>query len=179
MELVQPLFNIYLPTFIYSGVLNHSFTLAAIAYLGSIVVFNFEDLKNKYILPTSGLFGFVLFLVTQFQIPSLKYHPWLMSSVVMFTVTSVSVLIKKPFTIQYSKRNVPESKWSHPVFYKINFIISMVWCLYFAISVTFNIMSILNHRSYAIESCVPLIMIILFTLKFPDYYRNKKGTKAI
>jgi hypothetical protein len=45
-----------------------------------------------------------------------------------------SLAIRRPFTLQYAREQVPQQYWNHPRFIRVNDIISGVWALNFLIS---------------------------------------------
>jgi putative sterol carrier protein len=51
--------------------------------------------------------------------------------VVLALMAGVSLLVKRPFTLDYAKQRVSESVWATPQFYRINQLITMVFFLVF------------------------------------------------
>ena len=47
----------------------------------------------------------------------------------MFLLAVVSVIIKRPYTLQVSKRDYPREYWDKPEFIKVNTLITMLWAL--------------------------------------------------
>jgi len=47
----------------------------------------------------------------------------------MFLLAVVSVIIKRPYTLQVSKRDYPRAYWDNPEFIKVNTLITMLWSL--------------------------------------------------
>lgn len=56
-----------------------------------------------------------------------------------------SILFRRPFTIDYAKKFVPEEYWKHPLFLRKNNIISGAWGLYFLVGIAITV----TQRYYA------------------------------
>jgi hypothetical protein len=50
----------------------------------------------------------------------------------LFLIVLCSLLIDRPFTIQYARENVPEELWASPQFIRTNRVIALVWLAAFA-----------------------------------------------
>jgi len=81
----------------------------------------------------------------------------------------ISLIISKPFTIQYAKEEVPEDKWSTPGFIKVNQIITLVW----ALAMSANTAASIFHYHSDTVSIVTIVLAIMFTKRYPQYYRQK------
>lgn len=51
-----------------------------------------------------------------------------------------SLCIKKPFTLQYAKKVVPESFTTHPLFLASNFWLTLIWAVVFALSLVCSVL---------------------------------------
>jgi hypothetical protein len=49
-------------------------------------------------------------------------------------IVLISLAIRRPFTLQYAREQVPQQFWNHPRFIRTNDIISAVWAVNFIIS---------------------------------------------
>jgi hypothetical protein len=49
-------------------------------------------------------------------------------------IVLISLLIRRPFTLQYARETVPQEFWNHPIFIRTNNIISAAWLLCFIVS---------------------------------------------
>lgn len=110
-------------------------------------------------------------------------HAWLgywiriLSNAALTSIVLVSILIGKPFTIQYARESVPKEIWNSPEFLHANYVITWVW---FAAFVANTAASGLNHLipsinvlvNYAVAIC-PFIAATMFT----SWYA-KRGKKA-
>ncbi|GED30968.1 amine oxidase [Brevibacillus centrosporus] len=53
---------------------------------------------------------------------------------ILTLASAISLVIKKPFTLQYAKKVVPEAFTTHRLFYLSNFWLTLIWAVAFALS---------------------------------------------
>lgn len=59
----------------------------------------------------------------------------------ILTLTTVlSLLVRRPFTLQYAKKTVAPELWTHPLFIATNYWMSVGWAATFAISFLFSLL---------------------------------------
>ena len=63
---------------------------------------------------------------------------------ILFVTTFISLLQKKPFTLQYAKKSVAPEFWEHPMFVSTNYWLTVGWAVTFGISLVFSILFILQ-----------------------------------
>ena len=56
------------------------------------------------------------------------------SNAMLVVVALGSILLRAPFTIQYAREVTPEENWDTPVFIHINYVLTWVWTVTFAIT---------------------------------------------
>lgn len=104
-------------------------------------------------------------------------HEWIFSTGTLALICWVSILIRKPFTIQYAKETVEKDKWNHPLFWKINYILSAFWGFIFLFHLSIHFVEIyffsINSLVANFLSYGSTIFAILFTTWFPDWYKTK------
>ena len=92
----------------------------------------------------------------------------------LFLMALFSLIIKKPFTFQVSKRDYPEIYWKEKSFLVINNIITGVWAVIFIANAT---IFLLNETSAIILSnaliAFGITFSIVFPLKAPAYFATK------
>jgi len=96
----------------------------------------------------------------------------------LFLMALFSLIIKKPFTFQVSKRDYPEIYWKEKSFLVINNIITGVWAVIFIANAT---IFLLNETSAIILSntliAFGITFSIVFPLKAPAYFATKEFRK--
>ncbi len=157
-----------------------------IAILAAVVacLFEFNDLKKGFILPWCTLILFcLLFFLDYFFTGSFIFSQT--SLIVNGSLAGVawgSLAFHKPFTLQYAREQVPKGLWETRGFYRSNAIITAVWAGSFTICGLFNIIHIyfkMNELVYQIATYAPTIIAVWFTMKFPDWYRQRKFEELI
>ena len=90
-----------------------------------------------------------------------------------------SLIVKKPFTFQVSKRDYPEIYWKEETFLAINNTITGVWAATFLANATISLL--LNATSRAILSSIliafGMTFSIVFPLKAPAYFATREFRK--
>jgi hypothetical protein len=90
-----------------------------------------------------------------------------------------SILIKRPFTLQFAMEKVPEKFWKTEAFFSINNVISWVWALQFILAVMFSILYIFVYNDNELLRIIPGLVILAltlqFTAEFPTYMRRRKA----
>ena len=180
--MLKDIFQSFLPWFAYfilASYFDQHISIAIIAAAIITIAFDFKELRKGFIL-SWGTFIYFIFLfiaAVVFKNPwVIKYH-WLLSNSTLALIAWVSLLIRKPFTIQYAKEQVSSDKWQHPLFLKINNILTAVWGIIFFISVMLNVSKIylpeISGTIYNISTYLPSIFGVWFTSWFSNWYREK------
>jgi hypothetical protein len=93
----------------------------------------------------------------------------------------LTVLIGKPFTLDYAKEHVDPSLWSDPRFVRSNTIITSLWAATFTINAGLAFVKMerlgLSDLACEIASYSLLVGTAVFTVWFPSYL-HRKGTQA-
>ncbi len=97
----------------------------------------------------------------------------------LFIMSTISVAIGRPYTLQCAKRDYPRVYWRDKLFIKINSIITILWSIIFAInSIIFLVLS--GHIATMLTiTCivVGIVFSILFPLKAPGFFVLRKIRK--
>ena len=116
---------------IFSGNTEKSMLFSSLGALVLMGVFNFRELAKGFILPWGSviLFSFLVIndlggFVALSSIGSLRLINSTLAVIVIF-----SLIIGKPFTLQYAREEVDSHHWHSPIFIKINWILTGIWAL--------------------------------------------------
>lgn len=160
-------------------------TGAAILLAGlTTILFDFNSLKRGFILSWGSLlfFSFMFVGITIFDNEWIFQHNSILSNACLAGISWLSILIRKPFTIQYARLQVSEDKWQHPLFLRINYILSGVWGMIFLFSCAVHVLTLYSSNiSPWIDELIvntAAILGILFTVKFPNWYRESRHAKV-
>jgi hypothetical protein len=116
---------------IFYGNTEKSVLIGSIGALALTVLCNFKELSKGFILPWGSLFLFVFLAVNELfafvvlqPIEGLRVINTALAAIVIF-----SMIIGKPFTLQYAREQADRSKWNKPLFIKINWILTTIWAV--------------------------------------------------
>jgi carotenoid cleavage dioxygenase len=110
----------------FDSMLNSSFFAAAL-----VVIFSFKELKKGFVLPVGSLLLFLAFgLNAEFHLFGwVKDHAMLVLNSALAIIIWLSLLIGKPFTLQYARENIDRAYWHSPLFLKINWLLTIIWAV--------------------------------------------------
>ena len=90
----------------------------------------------------------------------------------LLAIVLISMAVRRPFTLQYAREQVPQELWGSAEFIRTNYVITGVWALAFAVMVIADLILIympdLPHRYGIILTVVALYGAIKFTGWYPD-----------
>jgi multimeric flavodoxin WrbA len=79
-----------------------------------------------------------------------------------------------PFTYHYAKKSAPPESWGHPIFVKINLIMTFVWAGIFGVGIALSL-----YPSIIMKTIIPNGIILFFGFpfnsRFPNYYLKRLG----
>jgi hypothetical protein len=95
------------------------------------------------------------------------------ANIALLAIVLGSVLIRKPFTLQYAKEDTPREYWESPEFLRVNYLIAWVWVAAFAIEAASGFLgdAVLDDSNNIwtgwIIQTFPLIIAAQFTIWYP------------
>jgi len=161
---------------------NHPVENSAMIALLIFIILAYNDLKNKYILSwlTCIFFMLIIFNAAYIHLSYIQYRTGAFFYTILTIISYGSILIKKPFTLQYSKKYISAARWKHPIFLKINYILTFAWSLTFSINLLIYCLSPNTSNSVYLRltSLFLSITTMSFAAIFPDWYRNNAAKKS-
>lgn len=173
----------FLPWILYFALMGSTRSQHEYAILAALIatlVLDFHELKKGFILTWGTFIFFSLLLLTTLLTAASwpEQYANLIANSALAAIVWFSLLINKPFTLQYARQQVPEKYWQTQTFIRINQIITLVWGLSFITAIVLNIWQLYDPSfkqwHYQILSYLPTIIAIIFTEKFPNWYRQRK-----
>jgi hypothetical protein len=83
----------------------------------------------------------------------------------------VSMAIRKPFTLQYAREQIPPELWNHPEFVRANYVISIVWTVALTALVLVDLAMVyvpsLPQAAGVVVTLITLAMAARFTTWYP------------
>lgn len=152
--------------------------LVCLICITALVIIGYKYLKKGFVISWATIVCFLVIFTLNLTTNQtfLKEQPWLIANFCFTLIAYTSLILKKPFTMQYAKEYVSSEKWSHPAFMKINVILTSVWLAIFFLSFILRIYVIFYPQWKELISIIVYIntMIgILFTSMYPKYARSK------
>ncbi len=159
------------------GVLAHQYPIIAMltALIASAILFVVNIRRIKIIEVVGLVFFFLLtMLLLVFRLKFLAPHIGLMVHTVLALTAWGSLLLGTPFTIQYAKETVDEKYWQTPLFKKVNQLITATWGVDFVLqAIIFELNAFSRWEYWGWISATLTIATVIFTLKFPAWYRKR------
>jgi hypothetical protein len=94
----------------------------------------------------------------------------------LLLVVLASLALKKPFTLQYAKEQVPAEFWESPEFVRTNYIITGVWALAFALLVVTEAAILLVPSIPQKAGVWVAILVVYGAFRFTsDYPKRRQG----
>jgi len=96
------------------------------------------------------------------------------ANLAVFGIAFGSVLLRMPFTLQYAREDVAEEYWHEPEFLRINYLLTWVWVVAFAIEAASGLVgdAVLHDSNNIwtgwIIQTLPLIVAAQFTIWYPN-----------
>jgi uncharacterized membrane protein len=161
---------------------NNTFQHAALAAFVASVIISARGLKQKNIKVLelgTVLFFLVLAVITIFAEPIwLEKWTHLLGNAALLLISLVSLVIGKPFTIQYAREQTPEEHWTTPLFYSINKNITLVWTAAFAVQTVSSALTVIwPHHETWFSWIIPLGAFV-GAVKFTGWYPKQFAKEA-
>jgi len=92
-----------------------------------------------------------------------------------------SVAIGHPFTTAYARENAPPEFWDHPIFIRLNLVMTLSWCGLLTVNVGFAVIGVIiggNFGKLALGFALPTALLIagfVFNSRFPARYLARSG----
>ena len=92
-----------------------------------------------------------------------------------------SVVIGHPFTTAYARENAPPEFWDHPIFIRLNLVMTLSWCGLLTVNVGFAVIGVIiggNFGKLVLGFALPTALLIVgfvFNSRFPARYLARSG----
>ncbi len=162
---------------------NNSFVESAWIGFGIAFVLNIRSILKgtvKVLNLGSTIYFFLLALVAIFVHEGfLETYGYMTGNLALTLIVLISILIKKPFTLQYAKERVPEELWDKPGFYHTNLMISWVWFAAFVcMTISSALLGIFEEKETLLNWIIPNIFMVS-AIKFTDWYPKHLQKKTV
>jgi hypothetical protein len=122
---------------------------------------------------TAGYFAIVL-------VTTIAFGPWLFKTCNIFLswgafaiVTWAGLIRGFPFTIQYAREKAPPEVWEHPLFIRLNVILTVVFGVMFSVNTVLGATALMTGHLLSLGVALPLSLLvaaIAFSNVYPKRY---------
>jgi hypothetical protein len=143
------------------------------------VVVGFGDLKKGRILSWISLvlFGGLLIATVGFYLTGILIWSGVLIYAVLAAVALGSILAGVPFTLQYAREMVDPSRHEHPVFLKVNILMTGVWSGIFGVNALLDCLALVfpgpTGQAASLITYGTLAAGIVFTFWYPAHIQKK------
>jgi hypothetical protein len=110
-------------------------------------------------------------------------HMGVIASGVLATATWLTVLLRKPFTMDYAREHTPPELWTSPAFLRTNLILTSAWGLTFTCNALLAVGKmhqwLLPELGYELISYALMFGTAAFTTWYPGYVRRTAEAAAV
>jgi hypothetical protein len=172
----------FLPFIVFALLIGISVDLALWMALATAFVVAIRDFSRTQRLRVLDVGGLVLFgllaLYRGFIEPDLPMQAVrLVIDGGLMLIALVSILIGKPFTLDYAREQVPQELWRSPLFRRTNYVVAGVWVLAFATMTAADAEATFNAQFPVTldiaASLVALVAAVVFTMRYPQRARAR------
>lgn len=92
-----------------------------------------------------------------------------------------SVAASRPFTTAYARENAPTEFWAHPIFLRLNLVMTLVWCGLMTVNVGLAVIGVMVGGvlgRVVLGIAIPMALLIcgfVFNSRFPARYLARSG----
>jgi len=171
------IFISFIPWIIYWMI--SAFNLALSLFLGLftsvIVLFStFKTNGSKIFLSTPLFFFSICLLLLYTGLNEILIYRDFAGYLALFLASFITILRRKPFTLEFAKLDYPKSYWNDPYFLKINFLLTYIWTTIFFINMILSFTSFLfSLLTIFLVICGVLSSIFLPSLLVKSFFKKK------
>ena len=93
----------------------------------------------------------------------------------LLVIVLVSMVVGRPFTLQYAREQVAPEFWSSSEFIRTNYIITAVWAFAFAVMVIAELALLYVPRLPPRAGVIAIILALVGAVKFTGWYPERIG----
>jgi hypothetical protein len=96
----------------------------------------------------------------------------------LLVIVVLSIVLRRPFTLQYAREQVPAEHWGSPAFVRANYVITAVWCLAFAVLVIADLALLYIPRLPPLLGVAATVVALIAAIRFTGWYPDRLRAKA-
>ena len=161
----------------FSGSSLSSLERAIVISLAVCPVLGFKELRQGFILQWGTLvfFSFCLVSVNLFNMIWVAKYMDLLSNTALAGVMWLTILLGKPFVLQYARRDLPKEKWNEPGFIRGCLHLTIFWASLMTISALMSVIKRTSLLSWPGWAWFALSNVIIVTgLTYTTVFKRQK-----
>ena len=97
------------------------------------------------------------------------------SNVTIAMIAVGSIVIRRPFTLQYAREQADPEDWDSPLFMRINYVIAAVWCAAFSVTAVVGYIGDgpLHQPDNVWTNWIVQIGVLILAIKFTAWYPGR------
>ncbi|MCX6355821.1 MAG: hypothetical protein NTZ78_13095 [Candidatus Aureabacteria bacterium] len=158
----------------------HKLEAGSLAGLITTVVLILLDIAKHRTIKILQIGTVIFFFLLALSIPlfgSRAVGRWidLMGGAALALTVLSSILIKKPFTLQYARETAPRERWNNPIFLHKNLVLSWVWFGVFIFNLSVPVANRIYPGLPMILNWVVSLCTFAIAMKFTHWYARYGG----
>lgn len=152
--------------------------IAIYSGLAAALFFNLAAIVRKQVPKALQLGALFFFLASALIVMFVEFHTFrrwvnLASALTLLFITFFSILIRKPFTLQFAHEMAPKDKWNTPEFLHANYVITWVWVGVFTVKAAFATLRMAVPAIPVWATVSASLCVFFAALKFTFWYKSK------
>ncbi len=96
----------------------------------------------------------------------------------LLAIVLASMAVRRPFTLQYAREQVPPDLWERPEFIRTNYVITAAWALAFLVMVAAELALLTMPAMPRRVGVIAIILALVGAIKFTGWYPERAKTRA-
>ncbi len=92
----------------------------------------------------------------------------------LLLIVLASLVMRRPFTLQYARERVAPELWGEPEFVRTNYVITAVWALAFAVMVVAELVLLYVPDIPPRAGIVAIVLALVGAVKFTGWYPERR-----
>jgi carotenoid cleavage dioxygenase len=176
----HPLFRALFPWIffaIFYGLTPEAFFFTSVSALLLEIILNLGELYKKYFLPWGSVVYFIFLGISSRTniLPWANEHSLILFNLGLPIISMGSMLVAKPFSLQYTREQIDPVYWHSPGFIKVNWLITGMWASFMLLTLIPNFImtsaQVLDawFWNYSL-TILAIVSALVLTKKIPNFY---------
>jgi carotenoid cleavage dioxygenase len=155
-----------------------------ICFLASILL-GFNELRNGFMLQwgTFLFFTFCFVSLNHLKITWVATHMSMLANGTLASIMWISVLLGRPFALQYARKNLPKERWNDQNLFRSCQFITMIWGALMLLAVAISLFKTTHPAFYPqwvyFDASISIIVSgITFTIIYKHYKRKRSNVPS-